>query len=68
MIIGSHKRVLIIYQDQNGKEPIIDWIEVIKDITDKAKIQNRLRRIELGNLGDYKSERQPSAFNFRQYS
>jgi putative addiction module killer protein len=51
----SHQRILRIYQDPKGKEPFIDWLESIKDINTKARIKNRLRRIESGNLGDCKS-------------
>ena len=31
------------------------WIIKIKDIRAKAKILARLRRVEIGNLGDYKA-------------
>lgn len=55
MLIKTTPKTLEIYQDAKGKEPVIEWIESIKDITIKARIKNRLRRIELGILGDYKS-------------
>ena len=55
MLIKSTKKTLEIYQDTKGKEPTIEWLESIKDIETKARIKNRLRRIELGNFGDYKS-------------
>jgi len=46
---------LIIYQKSNGKSPLIDWLEcTIQDSTIRARIKNRLRRIELGIIGDYK--------------
>jgi putative addiction module killer protein len=32
-----------------------DWIEKLKDTTWKAKILARIKRAELGNLGDHKS-------------
>ena len=49
------RKVVHIYRDQDGREPVIDWLESIKDITTRARIKNRLRRIEPGNLGDTKS-------------
>ncbi|MFH1565526.1 MAG: type II toxin-antitoxin system RelE/ParE family toxin [bacterium] len=55
MLIKSIPKTLEIYQNTNGKEPIIEWLESIKDITTKARIKNRLRRMELGILGDYKN-------------
>lgn len=55
MPIKPIPKTLEIYQNTNSKEPIIEWLESIKDITTKARIKNRLRRMELGILGDYKS-------------
>lgn len=48
-------RVVKIYRNQDGKEPLVDWLESVQDITTRARIKNRLRRLELGNLGDTKS-------------
>lgn len=46
---------LKIYQDKNGQSPFIKWLEKsIKNIETRANIKNRLRRIELGNIGDCK--------------
>lgn len=50
--------ILKIYQDRNGKEPFIKWLESIRDIIIKARIKNRVRRLELGNFGDCKSVKQ----------
>ena len=55
MGITSNKKTLVIYQDNNCKEPLIEWLNSLKDINIKARINNRLRRIEMGNLGDFKS-------------
>jgi len=54
-MVDSNFLILEIYKDNNGDEPLIDWIESIKDIITRARIRNRLRRIELGNFGDHKS-------------
>lgn len=48
MIVG-------IYQDEQGNEPFTNWLESIKDRVTQARIRQRLRRIELGNLGDHRS-------------
>jgi len=48
------KKEFIIYQAQNGKEPLTLWIEDIKDSSFKARIKTRLIRILNGNLGDHK--------------
>jgi putative addiction module killer protein len=41
-----------IYQDYNGRKPLIEWLDNFKDIDTKARILKRLRRIEQGNFGD----------------
>jgi len=43
-----------IFQTSNGKEPFIDWIEKIKNKETQSRIRQRIRRFELGNLGDFK--------------
>ena len=47
--------IVEIFKDKFGREPFIKWLEKIKNPSDKLRIRNRLRRIELGNLGDYKA-------------
>ena len=47
--------VVKIYQNEYGNEPFIEWLESIKDKVTQARIRQRLRRIELGNLGDHRS-------------
>ena len=44
-----------IYQDQRGRQPFSNWVNSLRDRRGQAAIDNRLRRIALGNLGDYKS-------------
>jgi len=43
-----------IYQNENGRQPFIKWLESIKDLTTKARIKNRVAHIALGNFGDCK--------------
>jgi putative addiction module killer protein len=44
-----------IYRDRFGKEPYTVWINSLKEATTKARIEQRIRRIENGNFGDHKS-------------
>jgi len=44
-----------IYQDDHGKQPLVEWLYSLKDIRTQARIENRLRRISTGNLGDHKA-------------
>lgn len=48
-------RELKIYLTLDGKIPFEQWLNSIKDQKTQAVIDNRLRRVRLGNLGDYKS-------------
>ena len=43
-----------IYETGSGKKPFESWIETIRDQRTVAKIQSRLDRAILGNLGDHK--------------
>jgi putative addiction module killer protein len=42
------------YKTPSDKEPYCEWFASIKDNIVKARIDQRLRRVEQGNLGDYK--------------
>jgi len=44
-----------IYKDERGCEPFKKWVSDFKNKTTKARIYNRLKRIRLGNFGDYKN-------------
>jgi putative addiction module killer protein len=43
------------YITKKGKIPFAEWLDSFKDRKTKLKITERLRRISLGNLGDFKS-------------
>lgn len=47
--------IIEIFRDKSGREPFVKWLDKIKSTEDKLRIRNRIRRIELENLGDYKS-------------
>ena len=44
-----------IYQDENGNEPFEQWFSSIRDNSTWARIDNRLKRVRLGLLGDHRS-------------
>lgn len=42
------------YQDENGNNPFIDWLESFKkDLKTKYRIQMRLNHVAKGNMGDH---------------
>lgn len=41
------------YVTTKGKIPFMEWLESLKDIKARVQIKKRLRRAELGNLGEY---------------
>lgn len=43
------------YLTPDGKSPFEEWYYSLQDMKATAIIQKRLRRVELGNLGDYRS-------------
>lgn len=43
------------YVTEEGKIPFSEWFNSLRDIRAKLKISKRLDRVELGNLGDFKS-------------
>lgn len=53
--VVSRPRRLKIYITPSGKAPFWEWLERVKDHRGRALILTRLDRIELGNLGDYRS-------------
>lgn len=42
------------YAKSNGKVPVDDWLKKLRDNKIRLRIQQRLRRVSLGNFGDYK--------------
>jgi putative addiction module killer protein len=43
------------YQMADGKTPMIDWLEGLRDGATRARITARLDRLKAGLLGDWKS-------------
>jgi putative addiction module killer protein len=51
----NKQRILRNYKTLSGTVPFVDWMNSIKDPVTRLRIRRRLDRVELGNLGDYKS-------------
>ena len=46
------KKTAVIYAEKNGREPFSEWLTSLKDRTFRARIRNRISRLELGHFGD----------------
>jgi putative addiction module killer protein len=42
------------YTNDQGEQPFTEWLNALKDTRGAEKILLRIRRIQLGNLGDHK--------------
>ena len=51
----AQTREIEVYRDLNDRAPYIEWFESIRDLKTRTRIQDRIDRIESGNLGDHKS-------------
>ncbi|MEE9452664.1 MAG: type II toxin-antitoxin system RelE/ParE family toxin [Gammaproteobacteria bacterium] len=60
----AHKNKIEIYIAPTGKKPFVDWLESLKDKSIRYRIKERLDRVALGNLGDYKTI-EKSVYEFR---
>jgi putative addiction module killer protein len=47
------KKQIEIYVEKNGQSPFINWLEAL-DPSIRVRVKERLDRVALGNLGDYK--------------
>ena len=55
MLETPHHRDVIVYQTSDGECPFDEWLTSLRDSRAVDKIILRIRRVEQGNLGDYKS-------------
>ena len=53
--MDTSPKLILIFRTNDGKRPFIDWIQSLKDQRAKQKIQLRLDRLSLGNLGQTNS-------------
>jgi putative addiction module killer protein len=43
------------YLTAEGRSPFQEWLDSLRDIKARVRIEKRLERVALGNLGDYRS-------------
>lgn len=46
---------IIIYERSDGVLPFVEWIRNLRDIRGKQKVEARIDRVRLGNMGDHRS-------------
>jgi putative component of toxin-antitoxin plasmid stabilization module len=46
------KKTVVIYANKNGRKQFSEWFYSLKDRTFRARIRNRISRLELGNFGE----------------
>ena len=51
----ARPRTLEMYQDEDGRQPFIQWYMAIRDHRTKVRIERRLDRVQTGNFGDHRS-------------
>ena len=49
------EKILRYYQSQNGKSQLLEWLESLKDILTRSRIERRLMRLSFCQYGDSKS-------------
>jgi len=52
LIQAIRVKQIIIYADENGREPYCSWIDNLKDRKDQQRIRARIRRLGEGLYGD----------------
>lgn len=45
---------ILIYEDEFGYSPFLEWLNNLGNQTTKSRIIARLKRLQSGNFGDYK--------------
>jgi putative addiction module killer protein len=53
--VNSSEKEVRIYQLPQGRVPFLDWLRSLKDQQARQKIQARIGRIRLGNMGHTRS-------------
>ena len=51
----AQQREIQNYLTPEGRSPFEEWLDSLRDIKARVKIEKRLKRVALGNLGDYRS-------------
>ena len=52
MAQATEPKQVVVFADKNGHEPFTEWLEALRDLKGKQRLQARLRRLEQGLYGD----------------
>jgi putative addiction module killer protein len=61
----ERSREILFYTTELSKIPFLEWLDSLRDRKAVAKIKARLKRVELGNLGDWKQLEGSKVCEFR---
>lgn len=50
---STDAKQVILYADETGREPFMEWLTSLRDVKGRQRIQARLRRLEQGLYGDF---------------
>jgi putative addiction module killer protein len=53
--VEAQPREIQNYRTPDGKSPFAEWLDCLKDMQAIVKIEKRLKRVRLGNLGNYRT-------------
>jgi putative addiction module killer protein len=53
--VEAQPREIQNYLTAEGRSPFEEWLSSLRDTRVRSTIRNRLKRVEAGNLGDYRS-------------
>ncbi len=48
----AEPKQVIVYQDENGREPFSEWVDELRDAKARRQVLRRLSRLKHGNYGD----------------
>ena len=52
MANAARAKKVIVYTDNTGKEPFVDWLNSLREAKTRQRILVRVARLEQGNFGD----------------
>lgn len=53
MAHDTQPKQVLVFADQENREPFTEWIEGLRDVKGRKRILARITRLEQGNYGDY---------------
>ena len=54
-LVEAQPREIRNYLTAEGRSPFQEWLDSLRDMNARVRIEKRLERVALGNLGDYRS-------------